>query len=130
MSVMSEWKFFCIKYGIRILHGFFPTCWGKGKIDLLGGIVHSLYAKLVAILLERASDLGLVVRKMNELYSLPGSTRVESSLSLRVFFYVSQQANEKARLDRTTWKTLSFPSGVPISFSNYSCDIDIFSFLR
>ena len=30
-------KFLCLKYGIRIVHSFFPTCWGKGKIDLLGG---------------------------------------------------------------------------------------------
>ena len=107
-------KYLCIKYNIRILHCFFPTCWGKGKIDLLGGIVHGLYTKLVDILLERATDLNLVVSKMNELYSVPGSTRAESALSLRVFFYVSQEANDRARNDRTTWKTLNFPSGVTL----------------
>ena len=107
-------KYLCIKYNIRILHCFFPTCWGKGKIDLLGGIVHGLYTKLVAILSEKATDLGLVVSKMNELYSVPGSTRAESALSLRVFFYVSQEENDRVRSERTTWKTLNFPSGVTL----------------
>ena len=35
-------KYLAIKYGIQILHSFFITCWGKGKVDLLGGIVHHL----------------------------------------------------------------------------------------
>ena len=106
-------KFLCVKYGIRILHSFFPTCWGKGKIDLLGGIVHRLYALLVALLLEKARDLGLVVEVLNEKYSTPGSTRAESCLSTRVFFHVTKIMNDDAKKNRTTWKTLKFPSGVP-----------------
>ena len=106
-------KSLCLKHGIRILHSFFPTCWGKGKIDLLGGIVHRIYSDLVADLLEKANDLELVVKVMNAKYSTPGSTRVESSLTTRVFFYVSKSMNDAARKNRTTWKTLKFPSGVP-----------------
>ena len=105
-------KMLCLKHEIRILHCFFPTCWGKGKIDLLGGIVHRLYSTLVADLLERANDLELVVETLNSRYSTPGSTRVESSLSTRVFFYVSKDMNEEAKNNRTTWKSLKFPSGV------------------
>ena len=105
-------KFLCVKHGIRILHSFFPTCWGKGKIDLLGGIVHRLYALLVVLLLERARNLALVVDVLNEKYSTPGSTRAESCLSTRVFVHVSKAMNDAAKSDRTTWKTLQFPSGV------------------
>jgi len=106
-------KFLSVKFGVRILHCFFPTNWGKGKIDLLGGIVHRLYALLVAILLEKARDLEIVVDSLNEKYSTPGETRAESSLSTRVFFYVSKIMNEQAKKKRTIWKTLKFPSGVP-----------------
>ena len=109
-------KSLCLKYGIRIMHNFFPTCWGKGKIDLLGGIVHKLYSYVVADLLEKASDLGLVVEVLNREYSTPGSTRAESSLSTRVFFYVSKEMNERAKRERTTWKSLKFESGVPFKF--------------
>ena len=105
-------KMLCIKHKIRILHNFFPTNWGKGKVDLLGGIVHKLYTKLVASLLERANDLRLVTREMNAQFSVPGETRSESCLSVRVFFYVSKEANAAAKTSRTTWKTLGFPSGV------------------
>ena len=106
-------KYLCIKHGIRIMHCFFPTCWGKGKIDLLGGIVHRLYAALVARFLERAADLGFIVGILNEESSTPGSTRAESCLTIRVFFYVSKLMNERAKRNRTTWKSLKFPSGVP-----------------
>ena len=114
-------KYLCLKYGIRILHCFFPTCWGKGKIDLLGGIVHRLYAILVALLLEKAKNLELVVEHLNDKYSTPGSTRTESALSIRVFFYVSKTMNDAAKKKRTIWKTLNFPSGVPIPdiFENF-----------
>ena len=104
-------KYLCIKYGINILHCFFPTNWGKGKIDLLGGIVHRLYAKLVALLKERAGNLEIVVGKMNELYYEPGCTKAESMLSVRRFFYVSKKMNEDAKRSRTTWK-LTFSDGV------------------
>ena len=120
-------KFLCVKHGIRILHCFFPTCWGKGKIDLLGGIVHRLYALMVALLLEKARDLEIVVEVLNEQYATPGETRAESSLSTRAFFYVSKIMNEEAKKKRTTWKTLKFPTGV--SNQNYfSPIISIFFF--
>ena len=109
-------KHLAIKHGFHILHVFFPTCWGKGNIDLLGGIVHQLYAALVALLLERVSDLRLVVREMNSRYRIPGSTRSESSLSTRVFYYVSLAMNKLAKQKRTTWSTINFPSGVNNKF--------------
>ena len=87
---------------IRIMHNFFPANWGKGKVDLLGGIVHKLYTKLVASLLERASDLRLVTREMNSQFSVPGETRSESCLSVRVFFHVSKEDNAAAKSSRTT----------------------------
>ena len=108
-------KYLAIKFNIHILHSFFITYWGKGKIDLLGGIVHRLYSLLVAILKERANDLRLVSREMNSRYGTPGSVRAESSLSIRLFRYVSAKANVLAKSQRTTWKTLDFPSGVPIN---------------
>ena len=105
-------KMLSIKFKIRISHNFFPTNWGKGVIDLLGGIVPGLYAKLITILKERANDLRLVTREMNSRYSVPGSTRAESSLSFRVFFHVSREQNEVEKKERTKWKTLNFQSGV------------------
>ena len=109
---VGEEKKLAIRHGCYILHLFFPTNWGKGKVDLLGGIVHQLYSSVIPDLKERSNDLGVVVSKFNSLYSQPGSTRSESSLSKRVFFYVSLKENQIAKKNRTTWKTLSFPSGV------------------
>ena len=68
-------KYLAVKYGISILHSFFPTCWGNGRIDLLGGIVHRLYTKLVAMFLERCGNLKFVVKELNDRYSTPGNTR-------------------------------------------------------
>ena len=72
---------------------------------------------MVALLLEKARDLEIVVEVLNEQYSTPGETRAESSLSTRAFFYVSKIMNEEAKKKRTTWKTLKFPTGV--SNQNY-----------
>lgn len=105
-------KHLCIKYNIMILHCFFPTNWGKGKIDLLGGIVHRLYGEIVRLLKEKANKLNLVVGKMNELYQTPGNTVAESMLTTRLFFYVSKEENDIARDNRTSWLTLKFPTGV------------------
>ena len=102
-------KYIAVKYQVFFIHSFFPTNWGKGKIDLLGGIVHRLYSKLIPILLEKSQYLKVVVKEMNSRYSVPGSTSSESSLSTRVFFYVSLTTNKDAKSSRTTWKTLSFP---------------------
>lgn len=108
-------KYIAIKYKIHVMHSFFITCWGKGKIDLLGGIVHRLYSLLVAILLEKANNLSLVCRELTSRYSIPGSTTAESSLSIRLFFHVSKESNNSAKSSRTTWKTLNFPTGVFLS---------------
>ena len=95
-------KYLCIKYKIFILQCFFPTNWGKGKIDLLGGIVHRLYTTLVALLLEKTNELSIVVGKLNDLYGTPGSTVAESMLTQRVFFYVSEEENQRAKENRTS----------------------------
>ena len=108
-------KYIALKYDLYVIHSFFVTCWGKGKIDLLGGIVHRLYAALVAILLERASNLSLVCRELTNRYKIPGSTSVESSLSTRLFFYVSLDSNKSAKESRTTWRSLNFATGVLFS---------------
>ena len=113
-------KMLGIRYKMKMSHNFFVTYWGKGKVDLLGGIVPGLYTKLVAILLERENDLRLVVRMMNSNYGIPGSTRAESCLALRVFFYVSREENELAKQQRTKWKTLNFPTGVTVTIIFFS----------
>ena len=78
-------KYLCINHKISILRCFFPTNWGKGKIDLLGKIFHRLYVKLVVMLKERTRDLRIVVGKLNELYGTQSSTVVESMLTHRGF---------------------------------------------
>lgn len=107
-------KLIAINFDITIVHNFFITNWGKGKIDLLGGIVHHIYSQIVRDLLERSNDLKLVCDYANSKYSSPGSTRAESSLTRRQFFYVSKDENDAAKSSRTTWHTLTFPDGVPL----------------